>query len=67
MLETTRDDIIVDVGFKSEGIIPIGKFTEPINIKVGDKIQVYLDAIEDSDGSSVLSSKKPISCGFGII
>ena len=43
VLGVTRDDIIVDVGFKSEGIIPIAEFTEPINIKVGDKIQVYLD------------------------
>jgi small subunit ribosomal protein S1 len=58
VLGVTRDDIIVDVGFKSEGIIPIGEFTEPINIKVGDKIQVYLDAIEDSDGQLVLSKQK---------
>jgi small subunit ribosomal protein S1 len=58
VLGVTRDDIIVDVGFKSEGIIPINEFTEPINIKVGDKIQVYLDAIEDSDGQLVLSKQK---------
>lgn len=58
VLGVTRDDIIVDVGFKSEGIIPIVEFTEPINIKVGDKIQVYLDAIEDSDGQLVLSKQK---------
>ncbi len=58
VLGVTRDDIIVDVGFKSEGIIPIAEFTEPINIKVGDKIQVYLDAIEDSDGQLVLSKQK---------
>jgi small subunit ribosomal protein S1 len=58
VLGVTRDDIIVDVGFKSEGIIPISEFTEPINIKVGEKIQVYLDAIEDSDGQLVLSKQK---------
>jgi small subunit ribosomal protein S1 len=58
VLGVTRDDIIVDVGFKSEGIIPLNEFTEPINIKVGDKIQVYLDAIEDSDGQLVLSKQK---------
>jgi small subunit ribosomal protein S1 len=58
VLGVTRDDVIVDVGFKSEGIIPIMEFPEPINIKVGDKIQVYLDAIEDSDGQLVLSKQK---------
>jgi len=58
VLGVTRDDVIVDVGFKSEGIIPIVEFPEPINIKVGDKIQVYLDAIEDSDGQLVLSKQK---------
>jgi len=58
VLGVTRDDVIVDVGFKSEGIIPIMEFPEPINIKVGEKIQVYLDAIEDSDGQLVLSKQK---------
>ncbi|OGC89570.1 MAG: 30S ribosomal protein S1 [candidate division Zixibacteria bacterium RBG_16_53_22] len=58
VLGVTRDDVIVDVGFKSEGIIPIAEFPEPINIKVGEKIQVYLDAIEDSDGQLVLSKMK---------
>jgi len=58
VLGVTRDDVIVDVGFKSEGIIPLSEFGEPINVKVGDKIQVYLDAIEDSDGQLVLSKQK---------
>lgn len=58
VMGVTRDDVIVDVGFKSEGIIPINEFPEPINVQVGEKIQVYLDAIEDSDGQLVLSKQK---------
>ena len=58
VLGVTRDDIIVDVGFKSEGIIPIGEFVEPINISVGDDIEVYLDALEDQNGQLVLSKRK---------
>ncbi len=54
----TREDVIVDVGFKSEGIIPITEFQEPINIKVSDKIEVYLDAVEDQNGQLVLSKQK---------
>jgi small subunit ribosomal protein S1 len=46
------------VGFKSEGIISISEFPEPINVKVGDEIEVYLDAIEDQDGQLVLSKQK---------
>jgi small subunit ribosomal protein S1 len=53
-----RDEIIVDVGFKSEGAIAIGQFGEPLNIKVGDEIEVFLDAVEDQDGQLVLSKTK---------
>ncbi|SYZ74275.1 30S ribosomal protein S1 [Candidatus Zixiibacteriota bacterium] len=58
VLGVTRDDVIVDVGFKSEGIIPIGEFPEPINIAVGEKIDVYLEQIEDQNGQLVLSKQK---------
>jgi len=53
-----RDEVIVDVGFKSEGGIPIGQFGETLNIKVGDEIDVFLDAVEDQDGQLVLSKTK---------
>jgi hypothetical protein len=58
VMGVTKEDVIVDVGFKSEGIIPIAEFIEPINVKVGDEIEVYLDAIEDQDGQLVLSKQK---------
>ena len=58
VMGVTKEDVIVDVGFKSEGIIPMSEFIEPINIKVGDEIEVYLDAIEDQDGQLVLSKQK---------
>ncbi|HDS00466.1 MAG TPA: 30S ribosomal protein S1 [candidate division Zixibacteria bacterium] len=58
VLGVTRDDVIVDVGFKSEGIIAIEEFPEPVNISVGDEIEVYLDAFEDQNGQLVLSKRK---------
>ncbi len=58
VIGVTKDDIIVDVGFKSEGIIPMSEFTGEINIKVGDEIDVYLEAIEDQNGQLVLSKQK---------
>ncbi len=58
VLGVTKDDVIVDVGFKSEGIIPLNEFPEPINIAVGDKIDVYLEEIEDQNGQLILSKQK---------
>ncbi len=58
VLDITREDVIVDVGFKSEGIIPIDEFPEPINIKVGDQIDVYLESVEDQNGQLILSKQK---------
>ncbi len=58
VIGVSREDIIVDVGFKSEGIIPMGEFTGEVNIKVGDEIDVFLEAVEDQNGQLVLSKQK---------
>jgi len=58
VMGVTRDDVIVDVGFKSEGIIPIVEFPAPLNIKVGDEIEVFLEQIEDANGQLILSKQK---------
>jgi small subunit ribosomal protein S1 len=58
VIGVTREDVIVDVGFKSEGIIPIGEFAGEVNVKVGDRIDVYLEAVEDQNGQLVLSKQK---------
>ena len=51
-------EVIVDVGFKSEGTIPISEFRQPDQIKVGDEIEVFLEKIENQDGLVVLSKKR---------
>lgn len=58
VIQVTETDILVDVGFKSEGIIPITEFGEPLNVKVADEIEVYLENIENQDGQLVLSKQK---------
>nr|MBN2278340.1 30S ribosomal protein S1 [candidate division Zixibacteria bacterium] len=58
VLGVSKTDVIVDVGFKSEGIIPLTEFPEPINIAVGDQIEVYLQQIEDANGQLILSKQK---------
>ncbi len=52
------DDVIVDVGFKSEGIIPISEFPKPLNIGVGEEIDVFLEQMEDQNGQLLLSKQK---------
>jgi len=53
--------VVVDVGFKSEGIIPIEQFIDDrgkANIKVGDEVDVFLEQTEDAHGYVVLSREK---------
>ncbi len=54
----TKREVIVNVGYKSEGIISISEFRYNPDLKVGDKIEVYVDSAEDKNGQLALSHKK---------
>lgn len=56
VLEVRPDEVIVDIGFKSEGIIPREELSG--ELAPGDEIEVYLESLEDPDGQVVLSKKK---------
>ena len=58
IIDITPKDVIVDIGYKSEGAIPLSEFSDPENIKVGDEIDVYLESKEDDSGMVVLSKQK---------
>src|SRR3989338_9057202 len=58
VIAITPKDVIVDIGYKSEGAIPISQFQDPEAIKVGDEIEVYLESKEDESGTVVLSKEK---------
>ncbi|MDT7043146.1 30S ribosomal protein S1 [Candidatus Nitronereus thalassa] len=55
-----KDRVIVDIGYKSEGVIPMNQFLpdEIPTLAIGDKLQVYIEQREDSDGNLVLSKEK---------
>ncbi len=53
----TKDEVIVDVGLKSEGRIPVQEFGTQ-SVKVGDQIEVYIERYEDRNGNAVLSREK---------
>ena len=53
-----KREVIVNVGYKSEGIIPVSEFRYNPDLKVGDKIEVYVESAEDKNGQLALSHKK---------
>ena len=60
VVAVSKDKVVVDIGYKSEGMIPNDQFsTEELqNIKVGDLFKVYIEECEDADGNLVLSKEK---------
>ena len=54
----SKREVIVNIGYKSEGIIPISEFRYNPDLKVGDKIEVYVESAEDKNGQLALSHKK---------
>ena len=61
VVDVNRDEVMIDIGFKSEGYIPASEF-EPgpdglLSVQAGDEIDVYIVRREDSEGQIVLSKK----------
>ena len=54
----SKREVIVNVGYKSEAIIPVSEFRYNPDLKVGDKIEVYVESAEDRNGQLALSHKK---------
>ena len=51
-------DVLIDIGFKSEGIIDRSEFSEDSLPAIGDQVEVYLEYLEDSSGNTILSKEK---------
>src|SRR5213594_1376263 len=58
VLRVTDTAVILDVGFKSEGAVPIDEFKDAHSLKEGDEVEVFLEHLEDQEGAVVLSKKK---------
>ncbi len=58
VLDIVNDDVIVDVGYKAEGIIHKSEFDNPDDIDIGDEVEVLLEAVEDDSGEIALSKRK---------
>jgi len=58
VLEIRENLVVLDIGFKSEGTIPLEEFKDMPDLKPGDEVEVLLEHLEDNEGSVVLSKKK---------
>ncbi len=53
-----KKEVVVNIGYKSDGIVPASEFRYNPDLKVGDKVEVYVEDLEDRKGQLVLSHKK---------
>ena len=56
--EINKREVIVNIGYKSEGVISAAEFRYDSELKVGDKVEVYVESVEDKGGQLALSHKK---------
>ncbi len=58
ILEIRSREFLVDIGYKSEGVIPASEFEDPEEVEIGDEIEVLLERLENDEGMVVLSKEK---------
>lgn len=58
ILEVRPREVLVDVGYKSEGVIPLTEFDDIESLEVGDEVDVLLERLENEEGMVVLSKEK---------
>src|SRR5256714_1024869 len=58
ILEVRPREVLVDIGYKSEGVISLAEFEDVENLEVGDEVEVLLERLENDEGMVVLSKEK---------
>ena len=58
VIAMNKREVVVNIGFKSDGIFPMSEFRYNPDLKVGDKVEVYIENQEDKKGQLILSHKK---------
>ncbi len=58
IIEVRPKEVLVDIGYKSEGVVSISEFLEPDAVKLGNEIDVLIEKLENKDGTVVLSHEK---------
>jgi small subunit ribosomal protein S1 len=58
VIEVRPKEVLVDIGYKSEGVIPTNEFADAAALKVGDEVDVLIEKLENKEGTVVLSHEK---------
>ncbi len=58
VISLDKKEVVVNIGYKSDGIIPASEFRYNPDLKIGDKVEVYVENAEDKKGQLILSHKK---------
>ena len=58
IISIDKKEIIINIGYKSDGVIPASEFRYDPDLKVGDTVEVYIESQEDKKGQLILSHKK---------
>ncbi len=57
-IDREKGEVVIDIGFKSPGIVPLNEFRNPEALKAGDKVEVSIEKVEDKEGQIVVSHKR---------
>ena len=55
-----KREVVVNIGFKSDGVVSMAEFRYNPELKVGDEVEVYIESQEDKKGQLILSHKKAL-------
>lgn len=58
IIEVRSKEVLVDIGYKSEGVVPASEFEDIKTVKVGDQVDVLIEKLEDKEGNVVFSKEK---------
>ena len=57
VISIDKKEVVVNIGYKSDGIIPASEFRYNPDLKIGDVVEVYVESAEDKKGQLILSHK----------
>lgn len=58
VIDVRENEVIVDIGYKSEGLIPVSEFKSADEVKPGDRIEVLIEKLEDDQGMVIVSKRR---------
>ena len=62
-----KREVVVNIGFKSDGVVPMSEFRYNPDLKIGDEVEVYIESQEDKKGQLILHTRKHALHVLGIV